>query len=288
MSPQVEHAVQKNGVNNNTLRSISDYLSNTNVQLGASYTIGRKSTDLYYAGYEAAAKYINASPSEVVIGSATTQLFRNLSSALDFAAGDELVLCAFNHEANSASWVDVAARLNLTVKWWGVPAPDHNPQLRVADLQTLLTPRTKLVAIPHVSNILGTLHDVAAIAAAVHAVPGALLCVDGVAFAPHGRVDVRALGVDFYAFSWYKVSGQRRAAFARADACRCTGRTARCCTRRRRRRSTCARWATTSTRRRPSTTSWRWPARRTSWRRRCPRSSLTWSACFRRRSRTRR
>ena len=149
----------------------------------------------------------------MVIGSAATQLFRNLSAALDFAAGDELVLCKFNHEANTASWVDVADRLGLVVRWWSMPPPEANPQLRVADLNKLLTPRTKLVAIPHVSNILGTLHDVKAIAEAVHAVPGALICVDGVAYAPHGRIDVKDLGVDFYGFSWYKVGCSPREPF---------------------------------------------------------------------------
>lgn len=58
----------------------------------------------------------------------------------------------------------------------------------------------------HTSNILGTIHDIKAIADEVHKVHGAMLCVDGVAFAPHREVDVKALDVDFYAFSWYKVT----------------------------------------------------------------------------------
>ena len=140
-----------------------------------------------------------------MIGASTTQLFHNLSLALDFKAGDELVLCKFNHEANSTSWVAIAERLGLAVKWWSEPAPATNPQLRPEDLKKLLSPKTKLVAIPHVSNILGTLHDVKGLAEVVHSVPGAMICVDGVAYAPHGKIDVKDLGVDFYAFSWYKV-----------------------------------------------------------------------------------
>ncbi len=65
--------------------------------------------------------------------------------------------------------------------------------------------KTKLVTCTHTSNILGTIHDIKAIADEVHKTPGAMLCVDGVAFAPHREVDVKALGVDVYAFSWYKV-----------------------------------------------------------------------------------
>jgi selenocysteine lyase/cysteine desulfurase len=63
-----------------------------------------------------------------------------------------------------------------------------------------------MVTCTHASNILGTIHDIKAIAEAVHTVPGAMLCVDAVAYAPHRHVDVKALGVDFYAFSWYKVT----------------------------------------------------------------------------------
>jgi len=68
-----------------------------------------------------------------------------------------------------------------------------------------MSDKTAFVACTHASNVLGTIHDVRAIAAEVHKVPGALLCVDGVALAPHRGVDVGKLGVDFYAFSWYKV-----------------------------------------------------------------------------------
>jgi len=115
-----------------------------------------------------------------------------------------LILCKFNHEANTAPWVSIAEREGLTLKWWNVP-PNANPQLHPEDLRKLMTTKTKLVTIPHVSNILGTLHDVKAIAKTVHEVEGAMLCVDGVAYAPHALIDVKDLDIDFYAFSWYKV-----------------------------------------------------------------------------------
>jgi len=70
-----------------------------------------------------------------------------------------------------------------------------------------MTPRTKFVACTHTSNILGSISPVRAIADVVHKTPGALLCVDAVAYAPHREIDVKALGADFYAFSWYKVYG---------------------------------------------------------------------------------
>ena len=192
----------------NTTLSISDYLLTNNVQLGASYPIGQASTKIFAAGCEAAATYINALPTEVVLGPSTTQLFRNLSLALyaHITPDSEIICSTLDHEANIASWVQLATYKSCTIKWW-TPASRTNPHLTQASLQPLLSPKTKLVTCTHTSNILGTITDIPAIAAAVHAIPGALLCVDAVAYAPHRPIDVRALGADFYSFSWYKVYG---------------------------------------------------------------------------------
>ncbi|KAI6711666.1 hypothetical protein JHW43_005811 [Diplocarpon mali] len=185
---------------------IDSYLSKTNVQLGASYAVGKKSTALYEDGYAAAAKYINATGDSIVLGSSTTSLFRTLSFSLNFPAGSEIIVSKVDHEANIASWVDLAARQDLVLKWW-IPKTSRNPKLEASDLEDLLSEKTVMVTCTHVSNILGTIHDIPAIAQAVHTIPGALLCVDAVAFAPHRQIDVTALGVDFYSFSWYKVYG---------------------------------------------------------------------------------
>ncbi|KAJ6020397.1 hypothetical protein N7540_005901 [Penicillium herquei] len=186
--------------------SIRSYLLNSNVQLGATYPVSRVSTTAQEDGYKAAAIFINAQPEEISIGVSTTQLLHNLSSALKFQAGDELILSKLNHEANTAPWVRIAARLGLTVKWWSSSDP-KNPICDISELKTLLSEKTRLVTCPHASNITGTISPVREIADAVHVYPRALLCVDGVALAPHRQVDVKALGVDFYAFSWYKVYG---------------------------------------------------------------------------------
>ncbi|OJD34410.1 cysteine desulfurase [Diplodia corticola] len=188
------------------IKSVSDYLSTNNVQLGASYPVGTASTKHFSDGLVAGAQYINAENDEVVIGASTTQLFRNLSIALNFSPGDELVVSNLDHEANIASWVAIAAQKNLTLKWWTVPHT-NNPKLTPESLKPLLSPKTKLVTCTHASNILGTIHDIRSLADTVHTIPGALFCVDGVAYAPHRRIDVKALGVDFYSFSWYKVYG---------------------------------------------------------------------------------
>ncbi|KAI0864252.1 PLP-dependent transferase [Xylaria cubensis] len=205
------------------IEAIRDYLSRTNVQLGATYKTGKLATERYDAGFAAGARYINAATSEIVFGASTTQLFRNVSFALKFAEGDEIVISSIDHEANIAPWLDLARRQKLVIKWWtpetetpllpssssSNPNPNPNPQLLPSNLTPLLTSRTRLVTCTHVSNVLGSIHPIADIAAAVRAGPSpdALVVVDGVSYAPHRALDVRALDVDVYAFSWYKVYG---------------------------------------------------------------------------------
>ncbi|KAJ1331320.1 aminotransferase class V-fold PLP-dependent enzyme [Microdochium nivale] len=194
--------------------SVRDYLATTNVQLGATYNVSELSTKAYAEAFRAGAKHINAHEDEISFGSSTTQLFRNLSYALEFEEGDDIIVSSIDHEANIAPWVDLARRQKLNLKWW-TPEQSHNPRLTPDSLRPLLSPRTRLITCTHTSNILGTITDIAAIAALIHGgggkgsspCPKAFLCVDAVAYAPHRQVDVKALGADFYAFSWYKVYG---------------------------------------------------------------------------------
>lgn len=188
--------------------SISSYLLGSNVQLGASYKTAVDATTSYNHGFEAVASYINATPSDIVLGPSTTQLFRNLSLTLfDFITpGSEIVISKLDHEANIAPWVQLAKWRQAKVVWW-TPDDRYNPRLEPAVLRGLMNDRTRLVACTHTSNVLGTINDIRAIADAVHSFADAYLVVDAVAYAPHRQVDVKALGVDMYAFSWYKVYG---------------------------------------------------------------------------------
>ena len=127
----------------------------------------------------------------------------NLGSSLQFPSGSEIILSKMEHETNAKPWLFMAERLGLTVKWWASPKED-GLKLTAENLKPLLSDKVKFVACTHVSNILGTIHDVKSIAEAVHSA-GALFCVDGVSYAPHRAIDVKDFGVDFYAFSWYKV-----------------------------------------------------------------------------------
>lgn len=191
---------------------VKDYLEETNVQLGASYNVAKQSTEIYGKGLDAAAGFLGAASDEIVIGPSTTQLFSNLSLILNLPAGSDIIISSLDHEANISPWVRLAKLQNHTIKWWpAAPAAQTHtspsPILTAENLKPLLSDKTALVTCTHASNVLGTIHDVKKIAEMVHTIPGARLCVDGVALAPHREVDVKALGVDFYAFSWYKVYG---------------------------------------------------------------------------------
>ncbi|KAK6334109.1 hypothetical protein TWF696_002611 [Orbilia brochopaga] len=187
--------------------SITTYLSSTNVQLGASYVTGVKSNNLVAAGLAASARFINADPGEVVLGSSSTQLLHNLSSALVFPAGSEIVVTTCEHETNVAPWIRLAKFQGHVVKYWN-PSPEHDWTLRYQDLEPLLSDKTALVAFTNCSNITGTIHDAKTITQSIKEKhPEVLVSVDGVAYAPHRPVDVKDLGVDFYVFSWYKAYG---------------------------------------------------------------------------------
>ncbi|KAI0535942.1 aminotransferase class-V [Xylaria digitata] len=196
------------------IEAIRDYFLRSNVQLGGTYKTGKLTSERYDAAWAAGARYVNADESEIVFGASTTQLFRNLSFTLSFEEGDEVIISSIDHEANIAPWVDLASRQKLVLKWW-TPSlssstnTNPNPLLLSSDLDKLLTPRTRLVACTHVSNILGSINDIGGIVASVRRGPSpqALVVVDGVSYAPHRPLDLGALGVDAYAFSWYKVYG---------------------------------------------------------------------------------
>jgi cysteine desulfurase family protein (TIGR01976 family) len=189
---------------------INEFLYGSNVQLGASYAVSQQATERVEAGNRAMATLINAAdPAEVILGPSTSALLRMLAQCLGqtLEPGDEIIVTNADHEANISPWMELG-RQGVAIKIWRV-----NPttvELDLADLEALLTPRTRLVAMTHTSNVLGSIQPVRAIADLVHS-QGALLCVDGVAFAPHRRIDVQALDVDFYTFSLYKVYGPHQA-----------------------------------------------------------------------------
>lgn len=190
---------------------IQDIMFTANVQLGATYATSIAGSQKVNEGRAALALMLNADrPEEVVMGASTTQLFEQLARALvqKWQPGDEIIVTNFDHEANIGPWKKLADQ-GIVIKIWELPQGSHRPEPE--SLAPLLGPKTKLVAMTHCSNIFGTINDVRAIADLVHEY-GAMLCVDGVAFAPHRAIDVKALDADFYGFSVYKTYGAHHAA----------------------------------------------------------------------------
>ena len=189
---------------------LRDYLLTSNVQHGATYGVSQQATARVAEAQVRTAELLNASrPEEVVMGPTTTVLLQWLARAMagQLAPGDEVIVSRADHESNIGPWVGLEAQ-GVVVKTWELRPGAH--LLALDDLTRLMTPRTKFVAVTHASNIFGAIQPVADIARLVHA-HGAKLCVDGVAYAPHRAIDVRAWDVDYYALSFYKVYGPHHA-----------------------------------------------------------------------------
>jgi cysteine desulfurase family protein (TIGR01976 family) len=185
---------------------MSEYLLTSNVQLGASYELSQLAGDRIAKATQAVATLMNAADaSEIVMGASTSLLIRILSLCLSrtWQAGDEVIVTNCDHEANISPWRDLEP-LGIVVKTWNLN-PD-SWMLELADLEPLFSPKTRLVALTHASNILGTINPIQNITDFVHA-RGAMVCVDGVGYAAHRLIDVQVWDVDFYIFSFYKVYG---------------------------------------------------------------------------------
>ncbi|GAA3557022.1 cysteine desulfurase-like protein [Nonomuraea rosea] len=167
--------------------------------VGGAFPASHRS-DAIVAGCRAAvADLVGGHPDGVILGPNMTTLTYRLARAIA-GPGDEVVLSRLDHDANVRPWTQIGA----TVRWAEVdPVTGELPVEQYADL---IGERTRLVAVTAASNILGTRPDVPAIAELAHRA-GALMYVDGVHATPHGPVDMRALGADFYATSAYKWSG---------------------------------------------------------------------------------
>ncbi|MFT4516182.1 MAG: cysteine desulfurase family protein (TIGR01976 family) [Planctomycetota bacterium] len=189
---------------------VQDYMRTCMVQLGASYALSVEAAKRVEQGRRAAEKLLGSGKGDVVIGPSSTGLTRLAAAALRpmWQEGDEVIVADIDHESNIGAWRDLEATGVVVREWLCDP---ETFELRLEDLEPLLNERTRLVAFSHCSNLVGEIQDVAAISKRVHEA-GALVFVDGVAYAPHRRVDVHALGADLYVASLYKVYGPHMAA----------------------------------------------------------------------------
>ncbi len=170
------------------------------------HTLANETTDAFEAARETVRRFLNAkSSAEIVFTKGTTEAINLVASSFGatLKAGDEILLTEMEHHANIVPWHFLRERAGVVLKF--IPVLDDG-SLDMAALPGLFTERTRMVAITHMSNVLGTINPVREIIDAAHAA-GALVLVDGAQGAVHLPVDVQALDADFYAFSGHKLYG---------------------------------------------------------------------------------
>ena len=180
--------------------------SHANIHRGV-YVLSEEATAAYEQAHAQVARFINADGIEEMV------FTKNTTEALNLVAyawglhtlcpGDEVVLTQLEHHSNIVPWQQIARRTGATVHYIQLDTQGH---LDMEHAATLIGPRTKMVSVAHVSNVLGTVNPVHELGRMAHA-HGALLCVDGAQSIPHLPVDVRTLDCDFFAFSGHKMLG---------------------------------------------------------------------------------
>lgn len=171
------------------------------------HTLSQKATDAYEDTRTKVKEFINAgSLDEVIFTTGTTDSINLVASSYGrkhFKEGDEILISEMEHHANIVPWQLIAEQTGAILRV--VPISDEG-ELRMDDFHSLLSERTKMIALVHVSNVLGTVNPVEEVIEAAHSrnIP---VLLDGAQAVPHSKVDVQALDVDFYAFSAHKMCG---------------------------------------------------------------------------------
>ena len=178
--------------------------SYANVHRGL-HTLANETTEAYEKARETVAKFINADRDEVIWTKSATEAVNLVASSfgLSLNAGDEIVISEMEHHANIVPWHFLRERKGVVLKF--IPVLDDG-RLDMDAFKGLLSERTKMVAVTHMSNVVGTVNDVAEIVRLAHAA-GASVLLDGCQAIVHAKVDVKALDVDFYVFSGHKLYG---------------------------------------------------------------------------------
>jgi cysteine desulfurase family protein (TIGR01976 family) len=198
--------------------AVTDYYANTNANSGGAFMTSELTDAMSDEAHAAVADFLGAaSPDEIKFGynMSTLTLHVGRSIGATLGPGDEIVVTTLDHEANVSTWEAMAADRGVTVR--KVDIRPNDVTLDLEDLESKLSPRTRLVAVGYASNAVGTINPVAEIVARAHEV-GALAYVDAVAYAPHGPIDVQTLDADFLVCSAYKWFGPHLGAlYGKAD-----------------------------------------------------------------------
>jgi cysteine desulfurase / selenocysteine lyase len=185
--------------------AISRYyaLDNANVHR-AVHALGERATAAFESARARVQRFLNAEqPGEIVFLRGVTEAVNLVAHSFALRPGDEVLVSAMEHHSNLVPWQRICAEKDATLR---VLPVDDAGELRLDELDGLLGPRTRLLAVAHVSNVLGTVNPIAQLTALSHA-RGVRVLVDGAQAAPHLPIDVQALGCDFYAFSAHKAYG---------------------------------------------------------------------------------
>ena len=184
---------------------LTKFMTSTKVQPYAEYPMSKIAGDNMDEATELFAKMINANNKEIIIGGSTSLNLYVLSNALKYSLkpGDEIIVTDQDHEANISPWRRLA-EVGAVIKEWKINP--ETAELEIEKFEELLNDKTKIVAVTHCSNIVGTVNDLKKISNLAHA-KNAIVIGDGVSYAPHGFPDVKDLDVDFYTFSLYKTYG---------------------------------------------------------------------------------
>ena len=182
------------------------YTTNSNIHRGVHY-LSQRATEAHENARERIRRFLNAPlASEIIFTRGTTEAINLVAFSFGEAfchEGDEIVVSVMEHHSNIVPWQMLCERKKMKLKV--IPMSDQGELLQDA-FQALLTPKVKLVAITHVSNVLGTVNPVGEMIQKAHAA-GIPVLVDGAQSVPHLKVDVQALDADFYAFSAHKIYG---------------------------------------------------------------------------------
>jgi cysteine desulfurase family protein (TIGR01976 family) len=188
------------------VEAVADYYRHSNANHGGAFETSRRSDAIVEEAHAAVADLLGVDADELTFGPNMTTLTFHLSRSIaaSFKPGDEIVVSGLDHQANVDPWIAAARDHELIVRTWEPRLADCT--LRLEDLDPLLGPRTRLVAVGWASNAVGTINPIAEIAARAH-LTGALVYVDAVHAAPHLSLDARAVDADFVACSVYKFFG---------------------------------------------------------------------------------
>jgi cysteine desulfurase family protein (TIGR01976 family) len=189
-----------------------DVLLRANANLGGCFETSIVAGAIVAEARTAIADFLNApAADEIVFGQNMTSIAFHVARSLGrlFEPGDEIILTRIEHDANVAPWLALARDHGLVVRWIDLDPERH--ELKLEELPELLTSRTRLVCVGYASNVLGTVTNVRAVAELAREA-GALVFVDAVHYAPHGLIDVQALGCDMLACSPYKFFGPHQGA----------------------------------------------------------------------------